>query len=189
MTTNRASFKTIAGILDAAPRKPRGHIARAQREDAEPAASRDATASSDRSAARSETRTRARPDVAPRTPMSQQSSGGVRSVAFRAPIPLVEALRKRARDTGESQPNIVLDAIEANAEHLGELVAPDTAQNELFPRLESRGPKNRLPVAIRVSAAAAESIDELVAKANAANRTELIVAALTAYLGSDQAVS
>lgn len=190
MTTNRASFQSISGILDTPPRKPRSHITEARDGHTKAPAERTTTTTdSVQERSTSAPRNQTRAGTHARTKASEQSSGGVRTVSFRAPLPLVEALRKRSRTTGESQPNIVLDAIEATADRLPDLVAPGGEKDVLFPRLESRGPKNRIPVAIRVTAAAADAIDALVPKVNATNRTELIVAALNAYLVNGSASS
>lgn len=164
--TAKASFDSISAILDETRIRKAGPPARTP-EPPQPAPPRaDAP-----KAAR---------------PRSAASTGGVRPLPFRAPLDTVEALRIRARTDRSSQPNVILDAIEANIDRLDELLhggrQTDPTDGGLFRRLAPPVSQDTVPITVRVTAQALGTIDDLVAKHNAPSRTALIVAALNAHL-------
>jgi hypothetical protein len=126
----------------------------------------------------------------PRSPKKTEppgAAGALRPVVFLAPAELREALRDRSRREKRSQPNVVLDAIEATHHDLPVLLEHSGPERTtLFVRPTARQQDTaRVPVSVRLPSEAVETIDKLVGQAKAGNRTELLVAALRGYLTAD----
>jgi len=115
-----------------------------------------------------------------------EAGGATRQVAFLMPPALRDRLRERARGTDRSQPNVVLDAIEASYPHLADLIAETAVAGDtsgLFIRTAPRDKKlDAVTVSIRLTVDAVTTIDNLVAKLGADSRTHLLNAALNHYL-------
>lgn len=138
------------------------------------------------------------PDTAPRTPTARKSSR--REQTPKAPEPAPRAViayipvsvrdRLRARRTADSPPiaDIVLDAIEATHDRLGDLLAaqrPKVERSALFVRTTTPTAKSDEPnvqLYLRLSADNVGVIDQLVETHKAPSRSALIAAALDAYL-------
>jgi hypothetical protein len=124
----------------------------------------------------------------PTTGRSSISKGGTRRVALRLPDQLHARLVRRVELDGSSQGHVVLDAIEhAHTQgRLGDLIArsaPAQLQGALFDRTRLRGrAEPSVPVELRLRASALEQVDRLAAEHGAESRTQLVVAALAAYL-------
>ncbi len=104
------------------------------------------------------------------------------------PLHLVEGIAKHCRAHRISHGELIIAALEANAERLADLVTPTpTVGGALFPTLSAS--KNRahteeqmVPLNFRLPPEHFAVLDQLVASVNAPSRSRLISAALTAYL-------
>jgi predicted transcriptional regulator len=117
---------------------------------------------------------------------SAKAVGAPRQVAFLLPPDLRDQLRERAHSTDKSQPDVVLDAIEATYGRLPDLIAETTDRSHLT-GLFNRKPTRRhrvdtVTVSVRLPADAIATIDKLARDTNAASRTHLLVTALANYL-------
>jgi len=117
---------------------------------------------------------------------STRVAAAPRQVAFLLPPDLRDQLRERAHSTDKSQPDIVLDAIEATYKRLPDLIA-ETSDTSRITGLFNRKPTRRhkvdtVTVSVRLPADAIATIDKLAKDTNAASRTHLLVTALANYL-------
>jgi len=115
-----------------------------------------------------------------------RAAAAPRQVAFLLPPDLRDQLRERAHSTDKSQPDVVLDAIEASYKRLPDLIA-ETSETSRSTGLFTRKPTRRrkvdaVTVSVRLPADAIATIDKLVKDTNAASRTHLLVTALANYL-------
>lgn len=133
------------------------------------------------------------PDVAPRpapsTPSSgprSQSAATVRPIGLSLPSSLLAQLRERARSTGVTQPDLLMDAISATHEQLQDLVSPAQdapVKDGMFLRRPSvRTVEPLATLTLRMLAPNVAVIDELVASTGASSRSALCSAALRHYL-------
>lgn len=167
------TFDSLAGKLAVRPpssQAPRSAPAVAQ--------TRPADAAADGESAEP---TRAKPKAT-----STRVAAAPRQVAFLLPPDLRDQLRERARNTDKSQPDIVLDAIEATYKRLPDLIA-ETSDTSPTTGLFNRKPTRRhrvdtVTVSVRLPADAIATIDKLAKDTNAASRTHLLVTALANYL-------
>lgn len=124
----------------------------------------------------------ARPSSGPRS----QSAATVRPIGLSLPSSLLAQLRERARSTGVTQPDLLMDAISAAHEQLQELVAPGKdapVKDGMFLRRPSaRGVEPLATLTLRMLAPNVAVIDELVASTGASSRSALCAAALRHYL-------
>lgn len=115
-----------------------------------------------------------------------RSAAAPRQVAFLLPPDLRDQLRERAHSTDKSQPDVVLDAIEATYKRLPDLIAEasETGRSTgLFTRKPIRRHKvDAVTVSVRLPVDAIATIDKLAKDTNAASRTHLLVTALANYL-------
>lgn len=121
----------------------------------------------------------------PKAPTTR-AAAAPRQVAFLLPPDLRDQLRERAHSTDKSQPDVVLDAIEATYKRLPDLIAEtsDTSRTTgLFNRKPTRRHKvDTVTVSVRLPADAIATIDKLAKDTNAVSRTHLLVTALANYL-------
>lgn len=125
----------------------------------------------------------------PTTKVSDQANV-TRNISFTTPIPMREQLRQTARERETTLTQLVLDAIETTSDQLGELVAAEqpnhlATSSRLFPQREHsarRHDEPRIATSLRVGSINLKIIDALVHKHEATSRSELITAALRAYL-------
>lgn len=117
---------------------------------------------------------------------STRVAAAPRQVAFLLPPDLRDQLRERAHSTDKSQPDVVLDAIEATYKRLPALIAETSGTSGvsgLFNRKPTRRHKvDTVTVSVRLPADAIATIDKLAKDTNAASRTHLLVTALANYL-------
>ncbi len=122
----------------------------------------------------------------PSSPSSSKVTTASRQVAFLLPPDLRDQLRERAHSTDKSQPDVVLDAIDATYKRLPELIA-ETSDTSGSTGLFNRRPTRRhnvdtVTVSVRLPTDAIATIDKLAKDTNAASRTHLLVTALANYL-------
>ncbi|MGI8682369.1 MAG: hypothetical protein ACR2JO_09660 [Mycobacteriales bacterium] len=103
------------------------------------------------------------------------------------PISLRDRLRRRRHVDATPFPDIVLDAVEATAGRLGELVAarrPRPARSALFVRnaRSAPDPEPHVQVYLRLDDENVRVLDRLTEQHNASSRSALITAALDGYL-------
>lgn len=194
MTSGDKRFEAIGSILsnprpaDAAPSRP--HLV-----PAEPPAS-DADPEAEQTEKRAnETRKRA-PGTAPRraTAPSKAEPKEAQRIVFRLKDELHSALVARVHRENSSKTLVVLDALEAahDSGTLKDLVraeqAPqDTQHRGLFKRPQAgRKASPTIPTEIGLRGDGVSTLDRLVKTSGAANRTELVVAALQGYLADGQ---
>lgn len=123
-------------------------------------------------------------------PRTSDQANLTRNISFTTPIPMREQLRQAAREHETTLTQLVLDAIEATSDQLAELVAAEQptqpfANGNLFPQREHsarRHEEPRIATSLRVGSINLEILDALVKKHKATSRSELITAALRAYL-------
>ena len=114
-------------------------------------------------------------------------SVGMRPVALSMPAALVADLKERARRDGISQPEVILDALRATSDQLGEFLAEREdrpASDGMFLRLPARR-GNAEPTAtlsIRLLAPNIAAIDALVDRHGAPSRSRLCAVDLQHYL-------
>lgn len=123
-----------------------------------------------------------RPSSGPRS----RSAATVRPIGLSLPSSLLAQLRERARSTGVTQPDLLMDAISAAHEQLQDLVAPGKdapVKDGMFLRRPSaRGVEPLATLTLRMLAPNVAVIDELVASTGASSRSALCAAALRHYL-------
>lgn len=126
---------------------------------------------------------------APRRSSAPPKSPPVQTTTLSLPIDLIEALRSRARAERIGQTEVLLDAITAAHDQLGELVQQnDVRPVQDGPFLRTKAPSSHAPSAtltVRLLAANRDAIDELVEKNEARSRSALCAAALRYYLLED----
>ncbi|MEP9385558.1 hypothetical protein [Nocardioides sp. KR10-350] len=102
------------------------------------------------------------------------------------PLTLAEAWRDRARRDRTSQVDVLLDALVAHQDDLGELVAArgekPTVSDGLFDRTPGTKGERFVGVSLRIKSRNLDVIDQLADKHGAESRSQLIAAALSAYL-------
>lgn len=131
----------------------------------------------------------------PRRPASRGQPGAarasdraeiIRPISISMPVSLVERFKAHARTTGTSHPDLLMDAVLAQRDRLGDLVAqarPEPPRDELFVRNIRRGGgelTHTLP--LRMKSTNVDAIDKLVTEHGAENRSQLCTAALRAHL-------
>jgi len=132
---------------------------------------------------KAEKRTRSRSQADPR-PAAHPPARGV--IAY-LPISLRDRLRQRRRSDEAPFADIVLDAVEATADQLDELLAagrPHTERSTLFVRNTRPEPdlEPHVQVYLRLNAENLRVLDRLTEQHNAPSRSALIAAALRRYL-------
>lgn len=110
----------------------------------------------------------------------------VRPVGLSLPGSLLEQLRARARSTGRSQPDVLMDAISASQERLEDLVhqaqvAP-VKDGMFLRRPKSQRAEPMATLTLRMLTPNVDVIDKLVTSTKAPSRSALCAAALRHYL-------
>jgi hypothetical protein len=179
-SSNSRRFASVAGKL--APKTPQSGLHAVPSGEPQPDSTPAAPAAGDQ-----HDEAQAKRPRSPKKTEPPRAAGALRPVVFLAPAELREALRDRSRDEKRSQPNIVLDAIEATHADLPVLLEhAGPERTTLFVRPTTRQQDTaRVPVSVRLPSEAVETIDKLVTQTKARNRTELLVAALRGHLAPD----
>lgn len=110
----------------------------------------------------------------------------MRPVSVSVPLTMAEAWRDRAKQDRTSQVDVLLDALVAHHEQLTDLVAArnekPTVSDGLFDRTPGAKGERFVGVSLRIKAGNLKVIDQLVDKHDADSRSQLVAAALSAYL-------
>lgn len=126
----------------------------------------------------------------PKADSPPEGETATRGVIAYLPLSLRDRLRQRRRADATPFADIVLDAVEATHDRLGDLIngrRPAAARSELFVR-HARTPADAEPhvqVYLRLNAENLQVLDQLTEQYKASSRSALITAALGSYL--DQA--
>lgn len=114
------------------------------------------------------------------------SADTMRPVSVSVPLTMAEAWRDRAKRDRTSQVDVLLDALVAQQDELTDLVAArsekPTVSDGLFDRTPGAKGERFVGVSLRIKAANLEVIDQLADKHGADSRSQLVAAALSAYL-------
>ncbi|MEV5003915.1 hypothetical protein [Nocardioides sp. LML1-1-1.1] len=125
----------------------------------------------------------------PRTekaPARSASADTMKPVSVSVPLTMAEAWRDRAKRDRTSQVDVLLDALVAHQAELTDLVAArgekPTVSDGLFDRTPGAKGERFVGVSLRIKAGNLEVIDQLTDKHGADSRSQLVAAALSAYL-------
>lgn len=114
------------------------------------------------------------------------SADTMRPVSVSVPLTMAEAWRDRAKRDRTSQVDVLLDALVAHQDKLTDLVAArsekPTVSDGLFDRTPGAKGERFVGVSLRIKAGNLEVIDQLADKHGADSRSQLVAAALSAYL-------
>lgn len=114
------------------------------------------------------------------------SAETMRPVSVSVPLTMAEAWRDRAKRDRTSQVDVLLDALVAHQDKLADLVAArsekPTVSDGLFDRTPGTKGERFVGVSLRIKAGNLEVIDQLAGKHGADSRSQLVAAALSAYL-------
>lgn len=114
------------------------------------------------------------------------SADTMRPVSVSVPLTMAEAWRDRAKRDRTSQVDVLLDALVAHQDELTDLVAArsekPTVSDGLFDRTPGAKGERFVGVSLRIKAGNLEVIDQLADKHGADSRSQLVAAALSAYL-------
>lgn len=116
-----------------------------------------------------------------------ESADTMKPVSVSVPLTLAETWRDRAKRDRTSQVDVLLDALVAHQEELTDLVAARTEKPTVSDGLFDRSPgatgERSVGVSLRIKSSNLEVIDQLAEKHGAEKRSQLVAAALSAYLG------
>lgn len=119
-------------------------------------------------------------------PARSASADTMRPVSVSVPLTMAEAWRDRAKRDRTSQVDVLLDALVAHQDNLTDLVAArsekPTVSDGLFDRTPGAKGERFVGVSLRIKAGNLEVIDQLADKHGADSRSQLVAAALSAYL-------
>lgn len=114
------------------------------------------------------------------------SADTMRPVSVSVPLTMAEAWRDRAKNDRTSQVDVLLDALVAHQDELTDLVSArsekPTVSDGLFDRTPGAKGERFVGVSLRIKSGNLEVIDQLVDKHGADSRSQLVAAALSAYL-------
>lgn len=121
------------------------------------------------------------------TPVRSANADTVKPVSVSVPVSLAEAWRERATRDRTSQVDVLLDAIVAHRDELGELMkaassAKPTVSDGLFDRGTSRTGERTVGVSLRIKSGNLDVIDQLAKKHGQDKRSPFVAAVLAAYL-------
>jgi hypothetical protein len=174
-------LKPLQGKLKKRAAAPPGE--RAKRAS-EPAASEPVAAPSEESAGKAKASRPAGPQARTRR-RSRDGRGATRSLTFRTPVEIRDGLRERSFRDGIAQPDVILEAVRQTNDKLSDLLAkPKKSGDDLFTRSPARR-KDRPPlvqISVRIPAEDHETLNRLTERHKADNRSDLLNAALKAYL-------
>jgi hypothetical protein len=110
----------------------------------------------------------------------------MRPVSVSVPLTMAEAWRDRAKRDRTSQVDVLLDGLVAHQDKLADLVAARSEKpmvsDGLFDRTPGAKGERFVGVSLRIKAGNLEVIDQLADKHGADSRSQLVAAALSAYL-------
>lgn len=119
-------------------------------------------------------------------PARSASADTMRPVSVSVPLTMAEAWRDRAKRDRTSQVDVLLDALVAHQDELTDLVAArsekPTVSDGLFDRTPGAKGERFVGVSLRIKTGNLEVIDQLADKHGADSRSQLVAAALSAYL-------
>jgi hypothetical protein len=119
-------------------------------------------------------------------PARSASADTMRPVSVSVPLTMAEAWRDRAKRDRTSQVDVLFDALVAHQDKLTDLVAArsekPTVSDGLFDRTAGAKGERFVGVSLRIKAGNLEVIDQLADKHGADSRSQLVAAALSAYL-------
>ncbi len=156
--------------------------------DLSPAASPapDTTRSAAKAESASKPPGRSRKPRTEKAPTRSASADTMKPVSVSVPLTMAEAWRDRAKRDRTSQVDVLLDALVAHQDALTELVAArgekPTVSDGLFDRTPGAKGERFVGVSLRIKAGNLEVIDQLTDKHGADSRSQLVAAALSAYL-------
>lgn len=114
------------------------------------------------------------------------SADMMRPVSVSVPLTMAEEWRDRAKRDRTSQVDVLLDGLVAHQDELTDLVAArsekPTVSDGLFDRTPGAKGERFVGVSLRIKAGNLEVIDQLADKHGADSRSQLVAAALSAYL-------
>lgn len=185
--TERPQLSAVAGLKRASalpgppPRRPRPSSAPDEAAIPSPVA-----AVTESAAAPSPSVKGAKQRSAPRR-ASDAAANSLVPVTLSLPVPVVQRLKRYAKDHDLAYANIIMDAIVAHRDELGALVShlrPDVASDGIFVRTTPRKSPERTTLSFRTRRANVVALDELWESDDIAaeNRSQLCHAALDAYL-------
>ncbi|NYI47915.1 hypothetical protein BJ993_005061 [Nocardioides aromaticivorans] len=129
---------------------------------------------------------RARKPRTERASARSASAETMKPVSVSVPLTMAEAWRDRAKRDRTSQVDVLLDALVAHQDELTDLVAArsekPTVSDGLFDRTPGAKGERFVGVSLRIKAGNLEVIDQLTDKHGADSRSQLVAAALSAYL-------
>jgi hypothetical protein len=124
-----------------------------------------------------------------RTPrrVNEPAANSLVPVTLSLPVPVVQRLKRYAKDHDLAYANVIMDAIVAHRDELGTLVShlrPNVASDGIFVRTTPRKSAERTTLSFRTRRANVVALDELWESDEIAaeNRSQLCHAALDAYL-------
>lgn len=130
-----------------------------------------------------------KPAAPSRSRASERSTGAIRDMSFTTPLSVRTKLREAASKPDITKAAVVLAAVEANADRLGDLITAERVSTPtagaLFPdpaMTPRAAGEPRVPESMRLTARNLDVLDELVARNGADDRSQLLTAALRAHL-------
>lgn len=118
-------------------------------------------------------------------PTKRAASEAMKRVTLSLPVVVVEALRERAARDRASQSDVLMDALEASSDRLGELLSKEQEtqrRSGLFVRSVARASEPLTTLSLRLLAGNVKVIDELAESLEASSRSRMCTAALRDYL-------
>lgn len=132
----------------------------------------------------------AQPDGTPSQQISKplRSTGAdmIRAISLSLPLPLVEALKERARVERITHAEVLMDAVSSQRGDLTELIdkaKPRAQTDALFTRRQRPGnTATYVALSLRMMSSNVAALDELTQRHNADSRSQFCAAALSGYL-------
>lgn len=122
-----------------------------------------------------------------------EGAGNVRLVIVQLPDRIADRLRDSARARGVTYKELILDAVEASIDHLGDLIAqrrpPAREAGSLFAGERTSPlprPEGRRQVSLKLTEGSIAALDGLATDHGAGSRSELVATALDAYLSGQK---
>lgn len=119
-------------------------------------------------------------------PQRDPSVDTIRAISLSLPLPLVEALKSRARAERITHAEVLMDAVTAQQGNLTELIdnaKPHTQTDALFTRRQRQGGAPiYVALSLRMMSRNVSALDALTQQHDADSRSQLCAAALTGYL-------
>jgi hypothetical protein len=151
-----------------------------------PSPATDTTRATTKAESGSKPQGRSRKPRTEKAPARSASADTMKPVSVSVPLTMAEAWRDRAKRDRTSQVDVLLDAVVAHQAELTDLVAArgekPTVSDGLFDRTPGARGERFVGVSLRIKAGNLEVIDQLTDKHGADSRSQLVAAALSAYL-------